>query len=87
MRDRALWLLIPISPPLVLGIVVAVVLIEAQTLVMYPERRGAPEIWLGVVLLPGVLVVWTLSGLALGAATALLCAASDREGMGSALAR
>jgi hypothetical protein len=44
MRDRALWLLIPTSPPLVLGIVVVVALIAAETLVVYPLRRVAPEI-------------------------------------------
>jgi hypothetical protein len=44
MRDRALWLLVLTSPPLVLGIVVV-------------------------------------------AATLVVCAARDREGMGSAVAR
>jgi hypothetical protein len=47
MRDRAVSRLIPTSPPLVLGIVVAVVLIASQTLVMDPERPVAPEISLG----------------------------------------
>jgi hypothetical protein len=47
MRDRALWLLISTSPPLVLGIVGVVALIAAQTLVVHPERRVAREIWLG----------------------------------------
>jgi hypothetical protein len=97
-----------------LGIVVVVALIAAQTLVVYPERPPAPEVSLGVVYLPGVLVVWTVWGLALGAATAVLAvielgaavggerrvrerlvasvqallpAAREREGMGSALAR
>jgi hypothetical protein len=50
MRDSALWLLIPTFPPLVLGIVVCA------------ERRVAREISLGVVFLPGVLVVWTVWG-------------------------
>jgi hypothetical protein len=72
MRDRALWLQVPTSPPLVLGIVVAAALIAAATLVMFSERRVAPEISFGVVFLPGVLVVWTLWGLAFGAATAVL---------------
>jgi hypothetical protein len=85
MRDRALWLLIPTSPPLVLGIVVVVALIAAQTLVVYPERRVVPEVWLGVVFVPGVLVVWTVWGLALGAATALSTAAVDFFHVPSAL--
>jgi hypothetical protein len=57
MRDRALWLLILTFPPLVLGTVVVVVLIGAETFVVSPERRVAPEISLAVVFLPGVLVL------------------------------
>jgi K+-sensing histidine kinase KdpD len=76
MRDRALWLQVPTSPPFVLGIVVVVALIAAATLVVYPERRVAPEISLGVVCLPGVLVVSTVWGLAFGATTAVLSAAA-----------
>jgi hypothetical protein len=38
MRDRALLLLVPTSPPLVLRIVVVAVLIAAKRLVAYPER-------------------------------------------------
>jgi hypothetical protein len=72
MRDRALWLLIPTSPPLVLGIVVAVALIAVATLVVYVERRVAQEISVGVVYLVGVFVVSTVWGLALGAVTAVL---------------
>jgi hypothetical protein len=49
MRDRAPWLLIRTSPPLVLEIVVLVGLIAA-------------EISLGVMFLPSVLVVWTMWG-------------------------
>jgi hypothetical protein len=48
MRDRALWLMIPTSCPLALGIAVAVGLLAAQTPVVYPESRIAREIWLGV---------------------------------------
>jgi K+-sensing histidine kinase KdpD len=63
----------PDVPPLVLGIVVGVVLIAAQALVAYPERRvGAPEVSLGVVYMPGVPVVSTVWGLSLGAANAVL---------------
>jgi hypothetical protein len=71
MRDRALSLLILTFPPLVLGIVVGVGLIAAQTLVVYPERRVAPEVSLGVVYL--LSTVW---GLTLGAATAVLSIAA-----------
>jgi hypothetical protein len=99
MRDRALWLLIPTSPPLVLGIVGVVALIAAGTLAVYAGRRVAPEVSLGVAFLPGVLVGRTVWGLAPGAATAVLEAAAfdsctsgsraacEREGMGSFLAR
>jgi hypothetical protein len=45
------------SPPLASWIVVAVALIVAETLVVYPLRRVAPEISLGVVYQVGVLVV------------------------------
>jgi K+-sensing histidine kinase KdpD len=72
MRDRALWLLIPTSPPLVLGIVVAVALIAVATLAVYAERRVAQEISVGVVYLVAVFVVWTVWGLAFGAVTAVL---------------
>jgi hypothetical protein len=47
MRDRALCLLIPRSPPLVLGIVVLVGLIAAEAFLVYPERLVAPEILMG----------------------------------------
>jgi hypothetical protein len=46
MRDRALSLLVPMSPPLVLGIVLVVVLIAARTRVVYSGRVAA-ELWLG----------------------------------------
>jgi hypothetical protein len=85
MRDRALSLLIPTSPPLGLGIVVAVALIAAQTLVVYPERSVAAEIWLGVVDLPEVMVVSTVWGVALGAAAVLSIAAFDFFHVPSAL--
>jgi signal transduction histidine kinase len=77
MRERALSLLMrPTSPPLALGIGVAVVLTAAETLVGYPLRHIAPEISLGVVYLLGVLVVSTVWGLALGVATAVLSTAA-----------
>jgi K+-sensing histidine kinase KdpD len=59
-----------------LGIVVGVVLIAAQTLVAYAKRRVGPEVSLGVVYMPGVLVVSTVWGLTLGAATVVLSIAA-----------
>jgi K+-sensing histidine kinase KdpD len=71
MRDRALWLLIPTSPPLLLRIVVGVALIAVATVAVYVKRR-AQEISVGVVYLVAVFVVSTVWGLALGAVTAVL---------------
>lgn len=71
MRDRALWLLIPTSPPLLLRIVVGVALIAVATVAAYVKRR-AQEISVGVVYLVAVFVVSTVWGLALGAVTAVL---------------
>jgi signal transduction histidine kinase len=77
MRVRPLsQLLPPTPPPLALGIVAALGLIAAETLVVYPLRRVAPGVYLTLVFLPGVLVVSTVWGLALGAATALVSAAA-----------
>jgi signal transduction histidine kinase len=77
MRARPLSLLLrPSRPPLALGIVVAAVSITAETLLAYPLRQLAPEISLGVVYLPGILVVSAGWGLALGAATAVLSTAA-----------
>jgi hypothetical protein len=56
---------------------VRVVLTAAQILVVYLERGAAPEISSGVAFLTEVLVVWTVWGLALGAATAVLSTAFD----------
>jgi K+-sensing histidine kinase KdpD len=66
----------PDIPSAGVGIVVAVALIAARTLVMFSERQVAPEISLGVVFLPAVLVVSTVWGVALGAATAVLSTAA-----------
>jgi K+-sensing histidine kinase KdpD len=81
MRTRVLSLLSrPMSPPLASWIVVAVALIVAETLVVYPLRRVAPEISLGVVYQVGVLVVSSVGGLALGLVTAVLSAAALASG-------
>src|SRR3981081_389290 len=77
MRARALSLAIrPTSPSLALGIVVAVALIAAETLAVYPLRHIAPHISLGVVYLLGVLVVSSVWGLGLGVVTAVLSTAA-----------
>jgi signal transduction histidine kinase len=78
MRARPLSpLLRPTPPALRLGIVGAVAFIAAETLVVYPLRGVASDIVaLGVIYLVGVLVVSTVWGLALGAATAVASAAA-----------
>src|SRR4051812_42844077 len=78
MRARPLSpLLRPTPPALWLGIVVAVAFIAAETLVEYPLRSVASDIVaLGVIYLVGVLVVSTVWGLAIGAATAVASAAA-----------
>jgi hypothetical protein len=74
-----------ISSPLAPWIVI-VALIVVETLVVYPLRRSGPEISLEVVYLVGVLVVWSVwAGAEL--VTAVLSAARDRQGMGSAVER
>jgi two-component system sensor histidine kinase KdpD len=67
----------PMSPSLASWIVVAVALIVAERLVVYPLRRVAPEISLGVVYLVGVLVVPGVRGLLLGVVAAVLSAAAS----------
>jgi len=85
----------PDVPSAGIGIVVGVVAIAAQTQEVYPERRVAPGVSLGVVYMPGMLVVSTVWGPTLGAATAVLsvrrcarfCARRAIAGMVSALER
>jgi signal transduction histidine kinase len=77
MRARVLPLMMrPTPPPLLVGIVVTAALIAAETVVVYPLRQVAPEISLGLVYLPGVLVVSSVWGLALGVVTAVLSTAA-----------
>ena len=64
-------LLRPTGPPLKLGLVVAVSLIVAETLVLYPLKRVAPENTLGMVYLLGVVVVAIVWGFWLAAATSV----------------
>ncbi|MEA2146741.1 MAG: two-component system, OmpR family, sensor histidine kinase KdpD, partial [Solirubrobacteraceae bacterium] len=76
-RTRVLSLFMrPTSPPLELGIVIAAALIAAETLVVYPVHRVAPNASLGEVYLVGVLVVSSGWGLALGVVTAVLSTAA-----------
>jgi K+-sensing histidine kinase KdpD len=61
----------PMSPPLVSWMVVAVALIVVEALVVCLLRRVPPETSLRVVYLVGVLVVSSVWGLALGVVTAV----------------
>src|ERR1700687_3037948 len=72
MRPGLLSLLLrSTAPPLKLGLVVAASLIAAETLVLYPLKRIAPENTLGVVYLLGVVVVAIVWGFWLAAATSV----------------
>jgi signal transduction histidine kinase len=76
MRARALSRLMrPTSPPLPLGIAVAVAVITLETLLVYPLSDVAPGISLGAVYLVGVVAVSTVWGMTLGVATAVVSVA------------
>jgi two-component system sensor histidine kinase KdpD len=63
------------DPPSVwLGLLAALVAIAAATLLVYPLKTVAPAVSLGVVYIPGVLLISAVWGLRLGLATALLSA-------------
>src|ERR1700738_4502097 len=75
MRAPLLSLLVlPKAPPVTLGLVVAALLIAAESFLMYLLKGAAPGNIFGVVLLLGVLVVATLWGFRLGAVTSLASA-------------
>jgi two-component system sensor histidine kinase KdpD len=61
-------------PPLPLGILAAVLAIAVATGVVYPLKEVAPAVSLGVVYIPGVLLISAVWGLRLGLATALISA-------------
>lgn len=61
-------------PPAWLGLLVSVAVVAIGTLVIYPLKSVAPAVSLGVVYIPGVLLVSTIWGLRLGLVTALLSA-------------
>ena len=65
------------APPAAwLGLVASVVVVAAATLLVYPLKDIAPAVSLGVVYIPGVLLISTVWGLRLGLLTALLSAAA-----------
>jgi len=68
------FLLSPDPPPKRVGVVVAVALVGACTLIVYPLKQIAPVVSLGVVYLLAVLLVSATWGAWLGLATALLSA-------------
>ena len=75
-RSRALPLLLrPTAPPLALGLVVAPLLLAAETVVVYLLMRATAGNVFGVVFLLGILVVSTVWGVRLGALTSLATAA------------
>jgi two-component system sensor histidine kinase KdpD len=57
-----------------LGLVAALVVVAMATLLVYPLKDVAPAVSLGVVYIPGVLLISTVWGLRLGLLTALLSA-------------
>jgi two-component system sensor histidine kinase KdpD len=61
-------------PPTWLGALTTVGAVAVGTAVVYPLKSVAPAVSLGVVYIPGVLLVATIWGLRLGLATALLSA-------------
>jgi signal transduction histidine kinase len=76
LRARALRLLLrPTAPPLALGLVVAPLLLAAETGLVYLLMRVTGGSIFGVVFLLGILVVSTVWGLRLGALTTFVSAA------------
>jgi two-component system sensor histidine kinase KdpD len=59
-----------------LGLLASLAVVAAGTLLVYPLKKVAPAISLGVVYIPGVLLISTVWGLRLGLLTALLSAAA-----------
>ncbi|GGM83186.1 sensor histidine kinase [Dactylosporangium sucinum] len=75
MRTRLMALLLrPTPPPLAFGLIVSVVLIAAETALLFPLKAGVEEGASGVVYLCGVLVVSTVWGAALGVVTSVVSA-------------
>src|SRR5882757_9797199 len=61
-------------PSIWLGLVASVAAIAAATALVYPLKEVAPAVSLGVVYIPGVLLISAVWGLRLGLATALVSA-------------
>ena len=59
-----------------LGLLASLAVVAAGTLLVYPLKTVAPAVSLGVVYIPGVLLISTVWGLRLGLLTALLSAAA-----------
>jgi len=62
------------TPPTWLGLLATVLVVAAGTGLVYPLKSVAPAVSLGVVYIPGVLLIATVWGLRLGLLTALLSA-------------
>jgi K+-sensing histidine kinase KdpD len=63
-------------PSLWLGLLASLAVVAAGTVLVYPLKKVAPAVSLGVVYIPGVLLISTVWGLRLGLLTALLSAAA-----------
>jgi two-component system sensor histidine kinase KdpD len=75
MRARLLAFRLSGEPPSIwLGLLMTVAVVALGTLVIYPLKSAAPAVSLGVIYIPGVLLVATIWGLRLGLVTALLSA-------------
>jgi two-component system sensor histidine kinase KdpD len=61
-------------PPVLLGLAASLAVVAAATGLVYPLKEIAPAVSLGVVYIPGVLLISTVWGLRLGLLTALLSA-------------
>ena len=73
MRARCVSLVVrPTAPPLPVGMVIAALLIIAETLALYPLKVVAPETTLGVVYVLGVVVVAIVWGFRLAAAACVV---------------
>lgn len=64
------------TPSVWLGIAASIAVVAIGTLIVYPLKEVAPAVSLGVVYIPGVLLISTIWGLRLGLLTALLSAAA-----------
>ncbi len=75
-RPGTLFRLSDERPSAWLGLAASLVVVAAVTLLVYPLKKIAPAVSLGVVYIPGVLLISIAWGLRLGLLTALLSAAA-----------